>query len=901
MSLFKDAKISFAGGEITDLLHNRIDMQKYGVWLKEATNVICRAFGSVINRAGFIFNETTKQPGDTVKLVPFIFNEAQAYVLEMGDSYLRVRDNKGPLRDEEGNIFEILSPFFILNQNELNYAQSADVLFFANGRQQQQRLERRAELDWRFAPINFKNGPFMPYNTDENAKLSLEENASETTPAITTVGIDLSIASYYQGQWRHASVWYNNNIIYNADITSIAGFVSGFNANNSAGLSVAQGSNILIFTADTNPETYNGNLVKVKLEYRYLLSGDYPRWWSQSREAQNYFSGGAGSSRADNSILSSSQPIFTEDHVGALFKIDRYVEEQRIDATFGAAIQTQAIISDGGWRMVTSGNWEGKLVIQISRDSGSTWTNYRTTKSGATDQPFNENVYGTIDADETILLRVNIEEISGSVKLLLVSGPFKTSTIVKITSIIDAQNVNALITKNNIGAITATDEWAEGSFSNARGWPEFVFFYEQRLGFAKTKSEPTTLWLGRIDDIESFETSDEPNDNDAITMKLASLRQNEITGIAINKNLIVFTSGSEYVISGNGAPLTQTNKQAVPCSNYGSQKTSPLAVNDKILFIQKQGSVLRRLAYDYEQDGYTAPAFSTIAQHLFENHGIKRIEYAKTPDNIIYLLRDDGVIICFTYMPEENGYAYSRYESQLKFDDICVIPDDRQDQLWAMATLRDDDDDDDDGPPPPEGSGEEGEINRFIMKQAPRLASKEPRDQVFLDACIIKESEEPFDTIEGLEHIQDNDITALADGQVIRDARIDENGVMTLPVKVKKAVAGLEYKQKFTLLPSQISLSNGTTIGTKRRAKSADIFYKDTVGFYYGVENMPTDPAVFRTGEPYNTPTELKTGVKTVYFTSEYNKLQQISIEQRDPLPMQITAIVPLIDYADRV
>ena len=87
---------SFAGGIIGPELEGRDDQTKYQTGLKEALNVLVQRYGGVTNRAGSRFLAKARD-GDThpVRLFKFVFNDDQTYVLEFGERYMRVYRDAG--------------------------------------------------------------------------------------------------------------------------------------------------------------------------------------------------------------------------------------------------------------------------------------------------------------------------------------------------------------------------------------------------------------------------------------------------------------------------------------------------------------------------------------------------------------------------------------------------------------------------------------------------------------------------------------------------------------------------------------------------------------------------------------------------------------------------------------
>ena len=86
-------QLSFSGGEIAPALYARVDMVKYATGLKKCENFMVMRHGGVTNRPGTKFVAEVKDSSKAVRLIPFVFNNTQTYVLEFGDLYMRVHRN----------------------------------------------------------------------------------------------------------------------------------------------------------------------------------------------------------------------------------------------------------------------------------------------------------------------------------------------------------------------------------------------------------------------------------------------------------------------------------------------------------------------------------------------------------------------------------------------------------------------------------------------------------------------------------------------------------------------------------------------------------------------------------------------------------------------------------------
>ena len=81
---------SFAAGEISPALHGRVDLAKYQVGLATCLNWFVHPFGGASTRAGTEFVGEAVDPAVRSRLIPFQFNTAETYVLELAHQKMRV-------------------------------------------------------------------------------------------------------------------------------------------------------------------------------------------------------------------------------------------------------------------------------------------------------------------------------------------------------------------------------------------------------------------------------------------------------------------------------------------------------------------------------------------------------------------------------------------------------------------------------------------------------------------------------------------------------------------------------------------------------------------------------------------------------------------------------------------
>ena len=130
---------SFAAGELTPSLWGRVDMAKYSVGLKVCENFVIHPHGGVSRRPGTHYVANAAGP---CRLVPFIYNESVAYVVEISAGLMRF------FRDGElvGSLSGV--PYSLEEIWELSFAQSADVLYICHKSHPPLELARYSDSVW---------------------------------------------------------------------------------------------------------------------------------------------------------------------------------------------------------------------------------------------------------------------------------------------------------------------------------------------------------------------------------------------------------------------------------------------------------------------------------------------------------------------------------------------------------------------------------------------------------------------------------------------------------------------------------------------------------------------------------------------------------------------------------
>ena len=474
-------------------------------------------------------------------------------------------------------------------------------------------------------------------------------------------------------------------------------------------------------------------------------------------------------------------------------------------------------------------------------------------------------------------------------------------TWLEITAFTDSTHVTATIRGANASAGTATTSWRLGVWSATTGYPGCGTFFQDRLVAAGNTSNPSRVDGSRTGDYENFaptEANGTVTDSHAISFTLNSNTVNIIRWLlADEKGLVAGTSGSEWLIraSSIGAAVTPTNITASESTSHGSANVPAVRAGKAMLFVQRATRKLRQLAYDYRDDGLASSDKTLRSEHITKT-GVKEVAYQQEPHSIVWLVRNDGVLLGFTFEQEQKVEAWHRHiiggvfsSGDAVVESIAVIPspDGLRDELWLVVkrTIN-------------------GATKRYIeyMDRIFEEGDDIATDAFFVDSGLSY-SGAANDEISGLWHLEGQTASILGDGAVFPDQAVT-NGKVTLSSEVTSAHVGFGYTSRVKMLRVEAGAADGTAQGKLKRIHGAVIRFLASVGLNVGDtpsdEGGTLDALIFRdAGMNTNEAVEPFTGDKYVPWPGDYDRDGFMVFEQTQPLPSTIVAHMPRLSTED--
>jgi len=457
----------------------------------------------------------------------------------------------------------------------------------------------------------------------------------------------------------------------------------------------------------------------------------------------------------------------------------------------------------------------------------------------------------------------------------------------KITGYTSSTQVTATV-EVAISSGSATTDFALGSFSDTTGYPSCVTFFEQRLVFAATLSQPQTLFFSKSGDYENMDDNYHGTvaDDDAIIYTIASNQVNAIRFMTATRTLIIGTAGGEFAVSGGGTDIaiTPTNILIKKQSNNGAANVDALAVGNATLFLQRARRKLRELAYNFDVDGYVAPDLTILAEHISEG-GFKQLSYQQEPNQIIWGVRNDGQLIGLTYQREQQVVAWHRhiFGGSAVCESVATIPtDDSEYQTWVInkRTIN-------------------GATKRYV-EYIHQYDFDETDDTSFnfLDSQLSYDGS-PATTISGLSHLEGETVSVLADGATHPD-KVVSSGSITLDRSASKVKVGLGYTSLLQTMRIDAGSQNGTSQSKTKRIYEITARLYESIGVEIGpdLDNMERIP--FRSSaNAMDSGINVFTGDKEIEFRGNYETDGFIFVRQTQPLPLTILSLYPKLQTND--
>lgn len=660
---------SFAAGELSPELWGRTDLAKFHVGCSTARNGFISYRGGYFSRAGSRFIGQSKQPGSGVKprLVRFQVSIFVAYVLEFGQDYLRIIRNGNYITETA----KVITGITQANPGVITAAAHG----FANG-------------DWAI----LANIAGM---TQLNGRTVIVAGATANTFSLTdTFGVPINTLTF--GAYTSGGT-----------AARIYTVTTPYAATDLPYLKFAQSANTMSLTL-VNPET----------ESEYA-----PEDLARASDASwtltiTTFTAQIAAPPA--TTFSSSPGGGTSNYAYVVTAVDAVTGQESVASPAATGTNVNIATTAGsntiGWTAVAGAVfyniYKANPQVAAAVPIGSAFL-YAGYSFGT--QFVDSNIVG--DASKTPPLHLNPFARGAITDAPVTAGGAAYVQATTIATVVTATGSGAVLQPVVVGGVVVTIIVVNGGEGYAAGdtvtisdsgggtgatatltlgpatgtYPSVVAYFQQRRVYANTLNAPDTYFMSQPGaPYTNFDASNPPIPSDAITGAPWAQQINGINSLTpMPGGLIVGTGLDAWQLSGAsgpGSPIEPASQGATPQESNGFSPTmSPIKINDHVLYVQSLGTAVRDFQYNFTTNIYSGVDRTLLSNHLFDGYQLTQWAWAREPSKLVWAVRNDGILLSFTYLQEQEVYAWARHDTRGLYKDVCVATEPPVDAVYTVV------------------------------------------------------------------------------------------------------------------------------------------------------------------------------------------------------------------------
>ncbi len=433
------------------------------------------------------------------------------------------------------------------------------------------------------------------------------------------------------------------------------------------------------------------------------------------------------------------------------------------------------------------------------------------------------------------------------------------------------------------------------------GNPTVPAMANQRLILAGPVSSPGQINASQPGAPFNFNISSPLVPDDAIQQTLVAGQLNTIQAmIPMPAGLIVFGDKLAWLVNGGstGSPFSATLLVANPQAYNGSSPLQPIVASSDILYVQAKQSIVRNLVYNFYTNVYTGADISILSNHLFYGFSIIQWAWAEEPFKLVWAVRNDGQLLCLTFLKDLEIVAWTHSDTQGLFQGIATITESTPiignvDAVYHVVQRQ-----------------VQGVTMNYIERFVELTFPSNYQSSWQVDAGIGYNGAAAT-IFSGAQHLGGKAVTGLADGAVI-NFTMPVNGIFqfgiggtsgltTIP-NASIVTVGLSFLPQLGTLP--LDLGEPTVQGKRKKVSAVTLRVRNTLGLTTG-RNLDTgvpmqDLVLGNVGTMSNQIVSgLVTGDVRTIVDPQWDVFGQYYIQQPNPYPASILGVIPEIELGD--
>ena len=831
---------SFTSGELSPRLDGRIDLEKYFSGTKTLENMVIHPHGGASRRPGTKFISEVKTSANTTRLIPFEFSTTQTYIMEFGNEYIRFFKDNGIITEAAKTISGITKADpGVVTASSHGYSNGDYVIISS--------VVGMTELNGRqFKVAGVTTNTFQLQDMDGNnfdtSSLTTYASAGSafkiyqiTSPYTTAQLFDIKFA-------QSADVMY----LVHPDVDIRKLTRTGHTSWTLATVSISGSPSPGLSGSDDRPSSVT--FFEQRLVFAGTNNNPQSLWFSKAGAYENFTTG----TNATDAM------IYT-------------IASNQVNAIRFMSNQTELLIgTTGGEFIATSGTNSEPITptnIQITRQ-----TNY-----GAA------NVDAIQIANVTMFLQRAKRKVREMVYNYEVDGFIAPDMTILAEHITEGGLTSFAYQQEPDSILWATR--ADGTL----------------LGLTYQRNEKVVGWhrhmLGGFSDsgksiVRSFKSFTANSTNVSTTNNTITISSH---GFSTGDPVYYFTESN--AIGGITTDLLYfaiaTDSNTLKLATTSANATAGTAVDlttapgsDTTQYIVKGVNLATNVVYSASHGLATGDHFYyELGGTGLNNITDKQKYFVKKIDKNQFKIAADRKIKTFVDLTYDFTVTTARTDKILLdavVESVAVIPSDQDEyQLYLLVKRY-----------------VNGSTRRFV-EFLTNFEFGEAQDNAFFVDSGLTYDDVPTSTISGLDHLEGETVSILADGATHADNTVS-GGNITLDRTAQKVHVGLNYNSILQTLRIEAGSQQGVAQSKIKRINEITVRLHKTLGVEVGgdLDNMENIP--FRSSAAImGSPIDLFSGDKKIELRDDYNTDGHVFVRQSQPLPLTVLSIYPEITVYD--
>ncbi len=593
------------------------------------------------------------------------------------------------------------------------------------------------------------------------------------------------------------------------------------------------------------------------------------------------------SALSGNITLTASKRLFKTTHVGALYRISSEGQTVEADATaenqFTNAIRVTGVGTNRSFTINLTGTWVATVTLQrsITSDSGP-WTDVATTYTANTTTVITDGLDNQI-----VWYRIGVKTgnfTSGTVELQLLYNLGSVDGVTRVTAYTSPTVVSAEVI-TDLGGTAATDIWAEGEWSDYRGWPTSVALHQGRLWW----SGKDGVWGSVSDSYQSFGENVE-GDSGPIARSIGSGPVDTINWILPGQRLLLGSEGAELSCISNSLdePLTPTNFNIKPASTQGSAAVAAVKVDNAGVYIQRGGTRVFQLEFDDGRLDYNSLDLTQFIPEMGQPR-IVRMAVQRQPDTRIHAIRSDGTVALALFDRLEEVLCWCDIETDGLIEDVVTLPGvsgEEEDQVYYVVAR-----------------SINGSTVRYLEKWAPEDQCRGAAVNKLADSYITY-SGAATTTITGLTHLEGETVVVWGASKDLGTKVVSGGQITGLSESVTFAVVGVGYTAQWKSAKLAYAARQGTALTQTKRIPYLGLILADTHhdGLQFGpdFDNLDDISQTIRGAAVAADSIHTALDEEQIGFPGEWSTDSRLCLQAVAPRPCTLLAAVIQVETKER-